>query len=109
MNDSARGADAAFFPGQLVKHRLFGYRGVIYDVDPQFSESDQWYETMAQSRPPRDRPWYRVLVDGQEATTYVAERNLEQDDSGVPVHHPLTEAFFTGFDAGVYRLRVSSN
>lgn len=109
MNDSIQRHDAAFFPGQLIRHRLFGYRGVVYDVDPEFAESDDWYEAMAKSRPPKDRPWYRVLVDGQTATTYVAERNLAADDSQAPVNHPLVEAFFTGFDGGIYRLRVTSN
>lgn len=109
MNDSIHNFSAGFFPGQLVRHRLFGYRGVVYDVDPVFDESDAWYEAMAGTRPPRDCPWYRVLVDGQPVTTYVAERNLEPDDSAMPVNHPLIEAFFTGFDAGVYHLRVSTN
>ena len=109
MTTSTQDHDVAFFPGQLIRHRLFGYRGVVYDVDAEFAESDEWYESMAKSRPPKDRPWYRVLVDGQAVTTYVAERNLEPDDSGAPIRHPLVEAFFTAFDDGVYRLRVSSN
>jgi heat shock protein HspQ len=49
--------------GQVVRHRLFDYRGVIYDVDPVFSLSEEWYEQMARSRPPKDQPWYHVLVD----------------------------------------------
>ncbi|HDP89024.1 MAG TPA: heat shock protein HspQ [Thioalkalivibrio sp.] len=109
MNDSTHNRQAGFFPGQLVRHRRFGYRGVVYDVDPVFDKSDAWYEAMADTRPPKDRPWYRVLVDGQPVTTYVAERNLEPDDSSTPIRHPLVEAFFTGFDAGVYQLRVSTN
>ena len=93
---------ARFSIGDLVRHRLFGYRGVVYDVDPQFMLSDDWYETMAQSRPPRDRPWYRVLVHNGIHETYVAERNLEADDSSEPVFHPLIGEVFSGFEHGRY-------
>ncbi len=92
--------EASFGPGQLVLHRRFGYRGVVFDVDPVFSLDDAWYDQNAVSRPPRDRPWYHVLVDGSESTTYVAERNLEPDPSGQPVRHPLLDRFFTGFRDG---------
>jgi len=93
---------ARFAPGELVHHRRFDYRGVVVDVDPEFSLEDAWYERNAVSRPPRDRPWYHVLVDGSAATTYVAERNLEADDSDEPVRHPLVEHFFSGFRDGRY-------
>ena len=94
-----------FTIGQIMHHRLFGYRGVIYDVDPEFSGTQQWYEEMARSRPPRDRPWYHVLVDGAEHTTYVAERNLEPDAVQEPVRHPLLEHFFVRLEDGVYVTR----
>lgn len=94
---------ARFAVGQLIHHRLFDYRGVIFDVDPQFMGSESWYYQMALSRPPKDRPWYHVMVDGADHTTYVAERNLEADTSGTPVHHPLLSAFFSDFDDGHYR------
>lgn len=109
MPETSQGPEAAFFPGQLVRHRLFGYRGVVYDVDPEFAESEEWYAAVAKTRPPKDRPWYHVLVHGQTTRTYVAERNLELDPSGQPVEHPLVEAFFAGFADGRYRLRVTSN
>ena len=67
---------ANFAIGQLITHRLFGYRGVIFDIDPHFCGSEAWYQQMAKSRPPRDKPWYRVLVDNSDHETYVAERNL---------------------------------
>ncbi len=73
------------------------------DVDPVFSGSDEWYEAVARSRPPRDRPWYHVLVDGAEHATYVAERHLEADSSGVAIRHPLLSDFFDTFDEGTYR------
>jgi heat shock protein HspQ len=93
---------ARFSVGQLVHHRRFGYRGVILDVDASFSLSEDWYEHMARSRPPKDRPWYQVLVHDADHTTYVAERNLEPDESGAPIRHPLLEEYFTGFEDGRY-------
>ena len=88
--------------GQLVHHRLFDYRGVIVDVDPVFSLSEQWYEQVAKSRPPKDAPWYRVLVGGALHETYVAERNLEEDALGSPIEHPLLGDFFDAFESGHY-------
>lgn len=91
-----------FSVGELVHHRLFDYRGVIFDVDPTFQGSEEWYEQVARSRPPKDRPWYHVLVHGFVHTTYVAERNLEADTSAEPVVHPMLNQFFTGFEGGHY-------
>jgi heat shock protein HspQ len=93
---------ARFAIGDLVRHRLFDYRGVVYDVDPGFMLSDAWYEEVARSRPPRDAPWYRVLVHNAIHETYVAERNLEADPSGEPVLHPLVPAHFADFLDGRY-------
>lgn len=95
--------DTKFSIGQIVHHRLFDYRGVIIDVDPVFSGSDQWYDEVARSRPAKDRPWYHVLVDDGENNTYVAEQNLEADISHDTVDHPLVNAFFSGFNDGVYK------
>jgi heat shock protein HspQ len=85
---------AKFAPGSLVTHKLFDYRGVVIDVDPEFQGTAEWYEAVARSRPPKDRPWYHVLVDGAEHNTYVAERNLEPDTSGRPIDHPSVGTFF---------------
>jgi heat shock protein HspQ len=93
---------ARFSIGEVVEHRLFGYRGVIIDVDPDFRGTDDWYETMALSQPPRDKPWYHVLPHGAEHQTYVAERNLEPDTSGQPVQHALLDAYFSSFSGGRY-------
>jgi len=98
---------AKFHIGQLIHHKLFDYRGVIVDVDPVFQGSDEWYDQVARSRPPKDKPWYRVLVHDAEHETYVAERNLEADSSGGPIRHPLLDTFFTGLDGDSYRLRAS--
>lgn len=91
-----------FSVGQLIHHRLFDYRGVIYDVDRNFQASEEWYERMAKSRPPKDKPWYHVLVDGSSHTTYVAEQNLESDELLDPIRHTLLDHFFTGFENGKY-------
>lgn len=92
---------ARFSVGQIVHHRLFDYRGIIYDVDPSFSGTEQWYEEVARSRPRKDRPWYHVLVDGDSTTTYVAERNLEpSEDDGDEIDHPLFPQLFHRDDEG---------
>ncbi len=100
---------ARFHVGQVIHHKLFGYRGVIYDVDPEFQGTEAWYEQVARTRPPKDQPWYRVLVDGRDTETYVAERNLEPAQEAAPVDHPLVERFFQGFDRGVYIPRQDTN
>lgn len=96
---------ARFSVGQVVHHRRFDYRGVIVDVDPTYNGTEEWYAQVALSRPPRDRPWYHVLVDGLGRETYVTERNLEPDLSGEPVDHRLVSWFFEPFEDGAYRLR----
>lgn len=99
---------AHFSIGQTVHHRLFGYRGIVFDVDADFQLTDDWYEQVARSRPPKDRPWYKLLPDGASHTTYVAEQNLEDDDSRLPIHHPLIELLFERREDG-YRLRESTH
>jgi len=94
---------ARFSPGELIRHRRFGYRGVVVDVDARFSLSDAWYDQVAKSRPPKDRPWYHVLVHDSDATTYVAERHLEADESREPVRHPLVDRLFSRFEGDRYR------
>ena len=93
---------AKFNIGQLIRHKLFDYRGVIADVDPVFEGSDEWYDEVARSRPPKDRPWYKVLVHDSDQETYVAERNLDNDSSHEPVDHPMIESYFKRFNDGHY-------
>ncbi len=100
---------ALFSVGQLVQHRMFEYRGVIIDVDPYFKGTDDWYDHMAHSHPPKDRPWYHVLVDGGDLKTYVAERNLEPAPEGTRINHPEVADHFTGVSAGGYVSRRKSN
>lgn len=102
-------AQAKFAIGALVHHRLFDYRGVIYDVDADFQGSEEWYEQVARSRPPKNQPWYHVLVHDAEHTTYVAERNLEADSSGEPISHPHLNALFTEFRDGSYQRNRKTN
>ena len=98
-----------FSIGQVVHHKMFDYRGVIVDVDPVFNSTEEWYEKVALSRPPKDKPWYYVLVDGATHQTYVAEKNLEDDTSAKPVDHPLVPEFFVGFKDGSYAMRQRTN
>lgn len=100
---------AKFAVGQTVCHTLFHYRGVVVDVDPAFAGSDDWYEKMAPSRPPKDKPWYHVLRHGTDTRAYVAERNLTADLSGDPIDHPDLERYFAGFAEGSYVLRQRGN
>jgi len=93
---------AKFSVGELIHHRLFDYRGVIVDVDGKCQAPDDWYDQVARSRPPKDKPWYRVLVHGSSQSTYVAEQNLEPDPSSDPIDHPLLEQIFSGMDNGKY-------
>ncbi|MEE8579954.1 MAG: heat shock protein HspQ [Myxococcota bacterium] len=98
------GQDRALFSiGERIRHQRFDYRGVIYDVDATFQGSDEWYEEMARSRPPKDQPWYHVLVHGAHHSTYVAERHLERDASEDRIDHPLLAHFFDDFVEGRYQ------
>ena len=96
---------AKFFVGQIIHHKKLDYRGAVFDVDATFQGSDEWYESVAHSRPPKDRPWYHVLVDGAANTTYVAERHLESEERGEPIKHPLIAKLFGEFAEGRYSMR----
>lgn len=94
-----------FTIGQVIHHLKYDYRGVVVDVDPNFQGTEEWYEYMARSRPPRDEPWYHVLVDESDYRTYVAERHLEADGRGGQVTHPELGRFFDLFVNGRYHAR----
>ncbi len=91
-----------FSVGEVVHHRLFAYRGVIVDVDRNFQATEEWYETVAKSRPPKNKPWYHVLVHENVHATYVAEQNLEPDKNEDPIDHPMLEYYFSKFENGKY-------
>ena len=109
MGTVSRISQAKFSVGDLVYHRLFDYRGVIVDVDPDFQSTDEWYQVVAKSRPPKDQPWYHILVNETTRATYAAERNLEPDVSGEPIRHPMLEQFFSRFENGRYISRDRAN
>ena len=88
--------------GDLIYHKLYGYRGVIVDIDPCFQLTDEWYDKVASSRPPKNEPWYHVLVNQSLNSTYVAEQNLEPDLTGEKIDHTMVELFFTGLQDGRY-------
>jgi heat shock protein HspQ len=96
----------AKFPiGQVVKHRIFPFRGVIFDVDPEFSNSEEWYEAIPKEiRPRKDQPFYHLLAENEEAyyVAYVSEQNLVTDDSGEPVEHPQVGELFGELKEGRY-------
>jgi len=100
---------AHFAPGELIHHKRFDYRGVVVDVDPVFQLTEEWYEQMARSRPPKDEPWYHVLVHEATHMTYVAQRNLEPDALGAPIRHPLLADYFDTFVDGRYERRQRPN
>jgi heat shock protein HspQ len=96
---------AKFRLGQVVKHRIFPFRGVIVDVDPEFSNTEEWYEAIPENmRPSKDQPFYHLLAENAEAyyVAYVSEQNLVSDDSGEPVEHPQVAEVFAELRDGAY-------
>ena len=75
----SKSSKAKYCIGQLIQHKLFDYRGIILSVDLEFKSTDEWYEAVAKSRPPKNEPWYHVLVHQKGHQTYVAEQNLKPD------------------------------
>ena len=96
-----------FTVGQIIHHVLFNYRGVIVDIDSNFQGTETWYREVAKSSPPRNKPWYHVLVDKSYSITYVAERNLEEEISKEPIEHPLIKEYFKEFENGFYKINYS--
>lgn len=95
--------------GVVVTHKLYGYRGVIVAVDPRCMAGDTWYKSN-KSQPPREQPWYHVLVhDSGGLSTYVAQSNLEEDSSGQPIIHPRIDCYFSDFKEGRYQLKKRKN
>jgi len=101
---------AKFRIGQVVKHRVFPFRGVIFDVDPTFSNTEEWYLSIPEDiRPRKDQPYYHLLAENDETeyVAYVSEQNLLVDDSNQPVRHPQVKEYFEGYDSRrkYYRMR----
>lgn len=103
---------AKYMIGQVVRHRLHPFRGVVFDIDPEFSNSEEWYESIPEdSRPNKDQPFYHLYAE-TEATYYVAyvsEQNLVADSSGEPVEHPELTAQFGEFNDGYYARQAALN
>jgi heat shock protein HspQ len=100
--------NAKFAIGQIVRHRVFPFRGVIFDVDPTFNNTEEWWQSIpAEVRPRKDQPFYHLLAENAETTyvAYVSEQNLLPDDSGKPVRHPDVRKLFGALKDGIYATR----
>ena len=108
MVDSPPVAHASFTIGDVVRHRMFDFRGVIFDVDPVFANSEDWYNAIpAEIRPHRDQPFYHLLAENGDSSyvAYVSQQNLLNDAEAGPIDHPSVSELFEGFAEGKYRLR----
>ena len=105
-----RHAHARFGIGDVVRHRVFDFRGVVFDVDPVFSNSEEWYEAIPEDiRPRRDQPFYHLLAENEDSSyvAYVSQQNLLPDADGGPVEHPNVSELFEDFRNGRYKMRRS--
>jgi len=96
-----------FTIGQVVRHRIFSFRGVIFDVDPEFSNSEEWWESIpAEIRPAKEQPFYHLFAENEESSyeAYVSQQNLMPDDSDEPVNHPEVIELFGTLAKGKYQL-----
>jgi heat shock protein HspQ len=103
--------DAKFALGQVVKHRVFPFRGIIFDVDPEFNNTEEWWQAIpAEIRPRKDQPFYHLLAENAESEyiAYVSEQNLLPDTSGEPLRHPQIADVFDRDDRGGYRMRMQA-
>ena len=108
--EAPRHAEARFAIGDVVRHKVFDFRGVIFDIDPVFANSEEWYEAIpAEMRPRKDQPFYHLLAENDDSAyvAYVSQQNLTDDGESGPVDHPSVPQLFDDFDAGRYRLRRS--
>ena len=99
---------AKFFIGQIVRHRVYPFRGVIFDVDPVFNHTEEWLEAVPEDvRPSRDQPFYHLLAENDESSyiAYVSEQNLLRDETGEPVEHPQVSELFSDLEDGRYVAR----
>ena len=102
---------AQFQIGQIVKHRIYDFRGVIFDVDPEFDNTEEWYNAIPEEvRPHKNQPFYHLLAENQETeyVAYVSEQNLLPDTSGEPLRHPQISEYFETNQDGGYQARATS-
>jgi heat shock protein HspQ len=100
---------ARFAPGDIVRHRMFDFRGVVFDIDPVFANTDEWYEAIPEEiRPAKEQPYYHLLAENGDSSyiAYVSQQNLVADGDGGPIDHPEVETMFDGLDRGRYRVRA---
>jgi heat shock protein HspQ len=101
--------EARFRIGQVVRHRLHPFRGVIFDVDPEFSNSEEWWLSIPEAmRPSKDQPYYHLLAENAQTTyvAYVSEQNLVPDAENGPIHHPQLRELFGELRDGIYQPRL---
>lgn len=101
---------AKYAIGEVVKHRHFPFRGIIFDVDPEFANSEEWWLSIPEEmRPAKDQPFYHLLAENEETeyVAYVSEQNLLPDESGEPLRHPQLADLFDELEDGGYRIRSS--
>ena len=99
---------ATFMIGQVVRHRLFPFRGIIFDVDPVFANTEEWYQSIpAKVRPRKDQPFYHLYAENEatEYVAYVSEQNLLPDETDVPLRHPQVAELFEQTELGFYRVK----
>ena len=99
---------ARFYIGQVVRHRRYPFRGVIFDVDPEFGNTEEWYQAIPEDvRPRKEQPFYHLLAENAESEyiAYVSEQNLVPDESSDPIRHPQVGELFDGPVDGAYRLK----
>ncbi len=108
--EAPRHCEARFGIGDVVRHRLYDFRGVIFDIDPVFANSEEWFEAIPEElRPRRDQPFYHLLAENEDSSyvAYVSQQNLLEDAEAGPVDHPSLAQIFEDFDGGRYPLRRS--
>lgn len=105
-------ANAKFTLGDVVRHRIHSFRGVIFDVDPEFNNTEEWWQSIPEDmRPSKQQPFYHLLAENETSyyVAYVSEQNLVRDMSGEPVDHPEVHAMFGALRDGQYALEVQMN
>ncbi len=108
MDTKSTLSEAKFTIGQVVKHRVFSFRGVIFDVDPEFANTEEWWQAIPEDvRPRKDQPFYHLLAENENSyyVAYVSQQNLLEDTSGLPVDHPDVRDYFSEFKGNRYVFR----
>lgn len=105
--EAPRQTRARYAIGDIVRHRSYDFRGVVFDIDPVFANSEEWYESIpAEVRPTREQPYYHLLAENGDSSyvAYVSQQNLIEDAEGGPVDHPSVSELFGDYEDGRYRL-----